>query len=220
MKNTFRSINHAVLLFGIITMLLAGGSVAHAQSGRAWGWGNNAYGQLGDGTVTRRATPVLVPRLANVTQFSASHSNSLALLSDGTVWVWGELGRLKYGRTPVQVSGLTGIAQVAAGWIHSLALKSDGTVWQWAGRIKTPVQVSGLTGIVQVSLGYNHSLALKSDGTVWAWGRNVNGELGNGTGIDSPTPVQVSGLTNIVQVSGTQQGSHTLALKSDGTVWA
>ena len=218
MKNTFRSINHAVLLFGIITMLLAGGSVAHAQSGRAWGWGNNAYGQLGDGTVTRRATPVLVPRLANVTQFSASHSNSLALLSDGTVWVWGELGRLKYGRTPVQVSGLTGIAQVAAGWIHSLALKSDGTVWAWGtnayGQLgdgtktnrSTPIQTSSLTGVVQVSLGYNYSLALKSDGTVWEWGGEIK------------TPVQVSGLTGVVQVS--LGYNHSLALKSDGTVWA
>lgn len=225
MKNTFRSINHAVLLFGIITMLLAGGSVAHAQSGRAWGWGNNAYGQLGDGTVTRRATPVLVPRLANVTQFSASHSNSLALLSDGTVWVWGELGRLKYGRTPVQVSGLTGVVQVSLGYNHSLALKSDGTVWAWGsnGRGKlgdgtnakfrdTPVQVVGLTGGTQVSAGAEHSLALLSDGSLWAWGDNSIGQLGGGTNVGyKNVPVQVVAVKEATMISA--GGYHSL---SDG----
>jgi RHS repeat-associated protein len=70
---------------------------------------------------------------------------------------------------------------------------------------------------------YGHGVALKSDGTVWAWGYNYDGELGNGTVTQTgcsciPTPVQVSGLTGVTAIAS--YGWHTLALKSDGSVWA
>ena len=88
----------------------------------------------------------------------------------------------------------------------------------------TPVQVSNLTGVTAVAAGEHHSLALKSDGTVWAWGFNGFGNLGVGTTTDRLTPAQVQGpggvgfLTGIVAIAaGTD---YSLALKSDGTVWA
>ncbi|HEX4644101.1 MAG TPA: hypothetical protein VH598_00675, partial [Verrucomicrobiae bacterium] len=59
--------------------------------------------------------------------------------------------------------------------------------------------------------------ALKSDGTVWAWGKNLDGELGDGTITNRSVPVQVLNLTNIVAVSGGDYNS--IALRSDGTVW-
>ena len=91
----------------------------------------------------------------------------------------------------------------------------------------TPVEVSNLDGAEVKALagGQGHSLALRSDGTVWAWGLNQDGRLGDGTNTDSSTPVQVkdpneptgylSGVTAIAA-----GGSHNLALKDDGTVWA
>lgn len=70
-----------------------------------------------------------------------------------------------------------------------------------------------------IAAGHFYTVALKSDGTVWAWGDNWNGQLGSGATLyQSTTPVQVSGLSNIsVVVAG---GNYTVALKSDGTVWA
>jgi len=67
-----------------------------------------------------------------------------------------------------------------------------------------------------------YSVALKSDGTVWAWGSNEYGELGNATGISSAVPVQVPNLSSVTAVSssGGWDGTFSLALKSDGTVWA
>src|ERR1019366_4189665 len=59
-------------------------------------------------------------------------------------------------------------------------------------------------------------VALKSDGTVVAWGYNGDGELGDGTGLDSPTPVAVPTLTNVTAVAAGDY--HALAVKSDGTV--
>ena len=110
------------------------------------------------------------------------------------------------------------------------------TVWAWGyngmGQLgdgtttdrHTPVQTSGLTDCMAVTAGSMHSLALKSDGTVWTWGWNYYGELGDGTTTTRHTPVQVLGLdgagflTGVVAVSAMQ--SHSLALKSDGAVWA
>ena len=97
----------------------------------------------------------------------------------------------------------------------------------------TPVQVvdpadpSGfLTDVAQVSCGYDYTVALKSDGTVWGWGLNYAGQLGDGTTVwDRHTPVQAidpadpSGfLTDVVALAAGY--SHTVAVKSDGTVWA
>src|ERR1019366_10106052 len=66
--------------------------------------------------------------------------------------------------------------------------------------------------------GY-HTLALKSDGSVWAWGENTSGQIGDG-GITTNRylPAQVPGLTGVVAVAG--GGYHSLALKTDGSVWA
>ncbi|MHB1127541.1 MAG: RCC1 domain-containing protein [Bacillota bacterium] len=182
--------------------------------------------------------------ITNVVSVAAGDSHSLALKSDGTVWALGYNSNGQLGDTtttnrpaPVQVSGLTSIAAVAAGSAHSLALKSDGTVWAWgagsygvlgdnAGLSRSsPVQVKGaggsgyLTNVVAIASGGYISLALKSDGTVWAWGNNSAGQLGDGTVNNRLAPVQVSGLTNVVAVAAASGGSHSVALKSDGTVW-
>src|SRR5205823_7398174 len=74
-----------------------------------------------------------------------------------------------------------------------------------------------LTGIVAIAAGRFHMLALSATGTVYAWGRNLEGELGNGTTTSSSTPVLVSSLTSVRAVAA---GRYTsVAAKQDGTVW-
>jgi alpha-tubulin suppressor-like RCC1 family protein len=226
---------------------------ATTSSSIVYAWGDNYSGELGCGACSPYAgrTPLHVGGLTGVTALAAGFAHSLALKSDGTVWAWGynANGELGNGSTnnsgaPVRVTGLTGMTAVAGGGGHSLALNSDGTVWAWgsnsSGQLgngsatgtfagsNTPVQATGLTGMTAVAGGEHHSLALKSDGTVWAWGDNAHGQLGTGstTGPQtcdyglacSTTAVQVSGLTGVTAVSA--GAVHSLALKSDGTVWA
>jgi hypothetical protein len=87
-----------------------------------------------------------------------------------------------------------------------------------------PGQVSGLSNVTKIAAGHIHSLALKSDGTVWAWGNNGSGQLGNNSTTDSCSPVQVvvdtmgTPLTNVVEIAA--GAAHSIARKSDGTVWA
>jgi len=195
-----------------ITIIAAGWahSMALKNDGTLWAWGNNQYGQLGDGTTNDEYTPIQVSGLSGITAISAGELHSVALKNDGTVWAWGDnfVGQLGDGTTnnrfaPAQVSGLSGITAIATGYYYSLALKNDGTVWAlgcnsngllWDGTITTPVQVGGLLGITATAAGESHSLFLKNDGTIWARGGNTYGQLGDGTTTDRSTPVQMSGF--------------------------
>jgi alpha-tubulin suppressor-like RCC1 family protein len=215
-------------------------SVALKNDGTVWAWGTNDVGQLGDGTTTNRTAPVQVSGLSGVTALVAGTGHALALKNDGSVWAWGanNMGQLGDSTTtdrstPVQVTGgMANVRALAAGLVHSLAAKNDGTVWAWGGNEagqlgdgtitnhSTPIQVGGgLTGVVSLAAGSYHSLAVKNDGTVWAWGSNGLGQLGDGTTTNHSLPIQVSGgMTATREVAAGDQ--YSLALKSDGSVWA
>ncbi len=217
-------------------------SLVLKNDGTVWGWGDNSAGELGiTGFPNGQPKPVQVAGISDVVAIAAGYNYSLAIKSDGTVWAWGsqadgELGNgVSSGNaltTPTQIAALSGVVAIAAGYDnHSLALKSDGTVWAWGSNgngalgnganmdSSVPIQVSGLTGMVAIAAGYEFSLALKSDGTVWSWGQNGFGALGTGTTAPPQIhllPVQAA-ISGVVAISA---GTHSLALKNDGTVWA
>jgi alpha-tubulin suppressor-like RCC1 family protein len=201
-------------------------------------WGDNSFGQLGDGTSTSRSAWAPIPSISGVLKIAAGHNHNLAIMSDNTVDTWGAngSGQLGYGywvnsTVPQPVPGLTNVVAIAGGWQHSLAVRSDGTVWAWGdnqyGELGngtlvspgyTPTQVVGLTGVTKVAAGNGWSLALKSDGTVWAWGADDNGMLGTAVTDNSDVPVQIAGLSNVTDIAAGAQ--HGLAIESGGTVWA
>ena len=69
--------------------------------------------------------------------------------------------------------------------------------------LRRPVQVSGLTEVAGIASGSWHSLAVRRDGSVWAWGRNLEGQIGDGTNTQREVPVPVSGLTVASRVLAT-----------------
>ena len=222
----------------------AGTSLDTAQTVRAWGY--NQYGQLGNNSTTDSHLPVPVSGLTEVTAVASGLYHSMALKSDGSVWAWGYnlSGQLGNNSTtdshvpvPVKLSDgtpLSGVIAIASGDNHSLALKSDGSAWAWGnnpygqlGNNSTtdshvPVPISSLTGVAAIAAGGGtHSMALKSDGSVWSWGLNSRGELGNNSTANSSVPVAVPGLGAGTGVTAIAAGSsHSMALKSDGSVWA
>jgi alpha-tubulin suppressor-like RCC1 family protein len=215
-------------------------------------WGSDSLGQLGNGTTgTNQNTVIPVSGVDGAVAVAAGQTHSLALRSDGTLWSWGSnvVGQLGDGTTtsrstPAMVPGfMKAVVAIAQGPAanHSLALLADGTVWSWgvndegqlgslsgtdtcpvgSGQCRTsPAIVPGIPTVKAVAAGGAHSIALGSDGTVWAWGDNSLGESG-GTACALTIlcqPVQVPGLSTIVAIAAGRDFS--LALKSDGTVWA
>lgn len=122
---------------------------------------------------------------------------------------------------------------IASGGFHSLALEPDGTLWTWGSNTygqlgdgttmakNRPVRIG--SDYVAISAGAAYSLALKKDSTLWAWGSNSYGELGDGTFINKSTPVLIGSDFTRIATGGMGPfgfSSHSLALKSDGTLWA
>jgi alpha-tubulin suppressor-like RCC1 family protein len=212
----------------------AGGhTCARLAKGEVRCWGDNAAGQVGDGSQTTRKTPVAVTLAAPAIQLSAGFNHTCAVLEGGTVACWGGNGNGQLGdgstvprSAPVAVRGLTNAVEVAAGNAHTCARTTDNRILCWgdnaAGKLgdgttsqrTTPVAVVGLPAVspVEIGTGFGHTCARFDDGTARCWGLNQDrGTLGNGTLVDSVKPVLVGG-GGVLQQLSVGAGDYACAL--------
>lgn len=234
-------VNVAGLSSGVIA-LTAGAthSCALLQGGGVKCWGDNALGQLGDGTSISRTLPVDVIGLAGaVIALDAGGSHTCAVLSDGTVQCWGANNSAQLGdgtrigkAQPVTVSGLPGrVTAVGAGSVHTCALLTEGGVFCWGGNENsqlgdgtaedrlTPVGVSGLSAnVLSLTAGGYHTCVLVTGNRPLCWGRDSDGQLATGVIIQSPTLVTLEEMRTpklVVNYATAQPGS-TLTLIGSG----
>ena len=222
----------------------SGHTCALHQDGTISCWGNNQYGQLGNGQSEQNyesSIPVQVASITNATAITAGNSHSCALHQDGTISCWGnnQYGRLGNGQSeqnyessiPVQVASITNATAITAGDGHTCALHEDGTVSCWGNNLygqlgngqseqnyesSIPVQVAGITNATAITAGNSHSCALHQDGTISCWGNNQYGRLGNGTDDDAYTPQQVAKITDATAISAGKR--HSCALHRIGNM--
>ena len=133
-------------------------------NGEAWCWGRGSNGQLGDGSLANRATPVIVATTVKFTAITAGGSHTCALAEDQTAWCWGLKGNL--------------------GRVDSFFLPLF---------VTTPIQVFGGRQFTEIDSGNGgHTCARAADGT-WCWGGDFSGERGTGVanGATFGPPVKV-----------------------------
>jgi alpha-tubulin suppressor-like RCC1 family protein len=202
-----------------------GSSIVTQTDGRAWAWGSNSIGQLGNGTTIDSYIPI---QSGNETWQTLSEGwnnpYTIAIKTDGTLWLW------QNGPSPkVQIGTQNNWSKMAAGGNYTLATKTNGTLWSWGTNMygvlgngtttaqSAPTQV-GTASWTWITAGFYHVLGIKSDGTLWAWGSNSQGQLGDGTNLERHSPVQVGTDNNWESVVA--GGSFTVAKKTDGTLWS
>lgn len=200
-------------------------------------WGNNGWGQLGNGTKIDSLVPVDVIGLTQVKSVSVSDGHTCALTLSGGAKCWG-MGVIS-SLVPTDVVGLeSGVAMISSGGSpfpsYDIALMaSDGAVKIWGtqyfdsgiGRTFWPPEYVGeyqsgvfmtMTGVIKIDAGRSHACAATAAGKVKCWGENTHGQLGNGFRWSDPIARPVSDITNAVDV--TAGNNHSCALLSDGTV--
>ncbi len=223
-------------------------SAAIKTDGSLWLWGSNS-GKLGNFQTNTRSTPITTFLGGNNwSSISLGRNHTAAIKTDGSLWLWGSTGYGQLGinvggtgaarSTPVQTVLGGSWLSVSCGAFHTAAVRNDGTMWCWGrnntgalGNNKpnsfldadntrsTPVQTSlGGTNWSSVACGYEFTTSIKSDGSLWSWGTGTSGQLGTNDTTTRSIPVTTL-LGGFTWSSVTCGSLHTVALKTDGTLW-
>lgn len=207
-------------------------------NGTVYGIGQNAYGELGDGSQETKdgAVKVGFDSSVKIVEIDAGENHNIALDLTGKVYTW---GRNNYGQLgtgdqiatkPVEVTLPEAIVKVAAGNNTSFAIGESGNVYAWGYNqngelgigtyrsITTPTKVPNIEGAIDIAGGNNHTVLLTNEGKVYTTGRNTYGQLGYELESDKTNKFnQVSGLSEIADVEAGY--THNVALTLSGEIY-
>jgi alpha-tubulin suppressor-like RCC1 family protein len=213
-----------------------------ATNDRAYCWGANESGQLGDGTTTDRVMPRVVAGTRLFRQVEAGARHTCGVTTDNLAFCWGdnEYGQLGDGTTtrrlvPRAVAGGHQFKQVAAGsdfWSHTCGVTTDDRAFCWGSnsygqlgdstevelRLK-PRRVAGRLRVRQVDAGGVHSCAVTTDGRAFCWGNGRGGAIGNGKQYLSFWPRAVAGGLSFIRVSLGRGHSCGVTTSDRGYCW-
>ena len=217
-------------------------TIALKKDGSLWGWGQNGspgFLGLGDATIAESLVPIRIGVATDWEFISVGFNHSLALKTNGTIWAWGYNlnGQLGNGNSstllsPTQIGTDTDWSAVSGGPYNSYGLKSNGSIFAWGANyngqvgdgttidrnIPTQIGNSNDWGIIDGGNGY--AFALKTDGSMWGWGSNSYNRFGSTPSSTVLNPTQVGTETNWSNIFVPHSGSTSLAIKSNGTLWA
>ena len=225
---TWQKIYHTGVQYGI------------KNDGTLWAWGYNDLGACAQNNRTYYSSPVQIPGTTWKTIDGFANPQALAIKTDGSIWGWGnnQYGGLGQNNTtqyssPVQMGSGRDWKLVKAGNATMGAIKTDGSLWTWGqnqrgeqGRnsaddhSSSPRQVGGDTTWANLEGQREAFLATKTDGTLWSWGYNSWGNGGHNNQTQYSSPMQVGTDTSWAAAQLTGRGTSSLAIKSDGTMWA
>src|SRR5438105_7671324 len=199
-----------------------------ARTGAVSCWGNNASGELGNGSTVNSTRPVPVSTGIVFNTIAAGGFFTCGLDPVGAAYCWGSYIGLGNGTTsnssvPTPVSGGLRFSRRAPGFSHVCGLTLSGAAYCWgandAGQLGTgdtlhsfvPIAVAGGLSFSTVTAGNFHSCGITEAGPAYCWGMNGAGQLGNGAPPNpSYVPLAVSGGLNFAAIAAA--ASHTCAL--------
>ncbi|QSX37718.1 RCC1 domain-containing protein [Shewanella sedimentimangrovi] len=213
-------------------------SYAIDSSGRLWGWGQNDYGQIGDGTDVDRNVPTQVGSDTDWRDVAGGWGHTLAIKSDGSLWAWGDNshGLLGDGTTetrlsPVRIGTDNDWQAVAAGDSHSIALKKDGSIWGWGNGGSGPTGLGNFEDVyqptrigvdndwVEIGAGDSHSVAVKADNSHWSWGHKGQTGLGSLAG-NQNLPARMPSSSGWLDLGFGADSFHATGVSCDGGLWS
>lgn len=183
------------------------------------------------GTDKKESPIVVIEDTSKWTIASGGFGHSVALKTNGTLWVWGEEAYTNYKNKvkPVQVGTDTDWAMIACGFMHIVALKSDGTIWAYRSPFRyvedklfsyKPLQIDSDSDWVQIASNLINTIAIKTNGTLWMWNDTIKGAKTTKQKQpkdDEISPVQIGNNKDWAFVAS--GGKHNAALKLDGSLW-
>jgi alpha-tubulin suppressor-like RCC1 family protein len=210
------------------------------NNGKLWGWGTNTTGELGDGTVVSRSSPVQVSGAQNWSTVAGlgGYTQSAGIDTSGKVYLWSSYnGNVITSGSHISNPTYYSWSQISVGPSHTVALREDGKVFAWGlnsvGQVgdltilnrSSPVQIGG-TGdereyFVSVSAGTNFTVGVNIIGKIYAWGFNTYGQLGDTTTVSKSSPVLLTAasIASSSFVSISAGDNHVIALTTAGTVF-
>lgn len=206
-------------------------------SSQAWCWGDNDYGQLGDGTVVSHGDPALVSGGIAFAQLAAGDGFMCGLASTQVVYCWGDGTRGQTGdssltlhTTPTAINSLPPITHIAAGGSVACGLDANGGAWCWGddsqgqmgmgsatGVQQGPVQAAGGATFSSLTIGLRHTCGITTGGVAECWGFGMLGQLGDGSSTTQYAPVTVAGGITFTALSAGRR--HTCGLDGNGTMY-
>ncbi len=196
-------------------------------------WGNNDYGQIGDGTSERRDEPTPIATSLNWVSVTSMVDHNCGILSSklGVCWGNNDYGQIGDGTSerrdePTPIATNIGLNKVSGGLEHSCAILVTSEIECWGrnqfgqlgngNRTKQsiPIAINLQQTWVDITAGSYHTCAINSSSHIYCWGLNQFGQLGDGTTVNKDSPVRISGESIWTSISAGLY--HTCAINTSG----
>ena len=210
------------------------------KNGQVWGWGNNAWGQLGINSTSYPYTPLSILGGRKTFCFISAGigQSSGGIDKNGQVWCWGKNTRGELGNnsvvctsTPVSILGnKKTFCNINIGVEATYAIDKNGQLWGWgyntsgvlgnnsSVNTSTPVSILGAKKtFCDINGGQYFAVGIDKNGQVWTWGSNSGGSLGTNDAIQRSTPVSILGAKKTF--CGISAYRYAMGIDNHGQVW-
>jgi alpha-tubulin suppressor-like RCC1 family protein len=202
------------------------------ETGNAYVWGGNRFGQLGLGFTANTNVPTMLRvKPENISSLSATNSG-FSLLAGTEIWSWGINSNGVVGNDTTTIVNNPEPLEHEKSWSslsssseHQVAIDTNGEIWSWGGNSggllgdgstmqrNAPVQIAEGEKWLNTYVGRGVTHAIKEDGSLWAWGQNSLGYFGDGTTTDSLSPIKIDSGQEWLFISA------PYGIKKDNTLW-